>query len=90
MTTPTTEQMVDYKTLRKAFGSLMGINGDRYVEEIATTGILSKQSYDIISENTSYNGQESLIEHFGIVQAYYIKGVQIARNKRLQPHEDIF
>ena len=61
----------DYKRIREGFQSLMGINGDPFVAEIINTGALSPRSYAIITDNVSYNGQFSVMEHFGMVQWYH-------------------
>ncbi len=67
---------IERKKIRKVFSTLMGINGDRFVKEIIETGGLSKASYDIISDNISYNGKESVVEHFGLVHWYYLQGLK--------------
>lgn len=59
------------KRIRKAFGDLMGMNGDTFVEEIYKTGKLSDKSYEIICDNVSYNGADSVIEHMGLVYYYH-------------------
>ena len=62
----------DDRFLRTAFARLMGENGDSYVEEIRTTGKLSPESYRKITENTFFNGQDSIVNYFGLVQWYYM------------------
>lgn len=62
------------KRIRTAFQALMGVNGDRYVEEIFRTGGLSSMSYIHICSNVWYNGEESIVEHFGVVMWFYFQG----------------
>lgn len=60
----------DCRAIRKAFQMLMGINGDRYADEIVNTGALSPKSYSEVCENVSYNGQFSVFQYFGVIQWY--------------------
>ena len=57
----------------EAFQSLMGMNGDSFIKEIFITGKLSQMSYDIICDNISYNGKNSVTKHFGLVHWYYLQ-----------------
>jgi hypothetical protein len=59
------------KMIRKAFGDLMGVNGDRFIEEINKTGKLSQRSYEFICDNVQYNSADSVIRHMGLV-FYYV------------------
>jgi len=63
----------EFDHIRTGFARLMGMNGDKYVTEIFRTGKLSKNSYDSICENVSYNGKSSIVEYFGIAHWYYLK-----------------
>lgn len=62
--------------IKEAFSSLMGMSGDYFVEEILKTGVLSRSSYDIICDNISYNGENSVVKYFGLVHWYYLKGTK--------------
>jgi hypothetical protein len=57
----------------EAFQSLMGMNGDSFIKEIFITGKLSQMSYDIICDNISYNGKNSVTKYFGLVHWYYLQ-----------------
>lgn len=57
----------------QALQSLMGINGDVFIKEIEETNALSQRSYDIICDNVIFNSDDSIIQHFGIIQCYYFK-----------------
>lgn len=63
----------EQNNITDAFQSLMGMNGDVFRKEIFTTGKLSQRSYDIICDNISYNGKDSVINHFGLVHWYYLE-----------------
>lgn len=58
------------KMISKAFGDLMGINGDVFIEEIIKTGKLSARSYEIICDNVQYNSADSVIKHMGLIYYY--------------------
>jgi hypothetical protein len=64
-----------YQKLSNAFASLLGANGEEFVNEIMVTGKLSYNSYQKICELTLYGSYETLAEHFGIVQSYYYNTV---------------
>lgn len=57
-----------------AFQALMGINGDKFIDEIGRTGMLSEKSYKTICDNVRHNGRDSIVEYFGVVQYYYFQG----------------
>ena len=58
----------------KAFGDLMGINGDKFITEIYNTNKLSQSSYNAICDNISFNSRNSIEKHFGLIHWYYLQG----------------
>lgn len=70
----TTEQ----KQIAEALSALMGVNGDKYIDEILETGELKELSYQSICSNIYYNGRASIVRYMGLVYYYYL-----ARIKRL-------
>jgi len=63
--------------VKLAFQTLMGIVGDKYVKEIEETNKLSQKSYNEICDNVKYNSQDSIINHFGVIQYYYFQSLYI-------------
>jgi len=59
--------------IREAFQSLMGINGDKYIDEINMTEQLCQSSYDAICANIKFNSKESIVKYFGLVHYYYLQ-----------------
>ena len=70
----------------KAFATLMGMSGDRYVQEIETTNMLSPESYAKILDNISYNDEESVVLLGGVVLHYYLQGIRRARRTPVVPN----
>jgi hypothetical protein len=66
-----TEQEQD--EIIEAFQCLMGTNGDSFKKEIFTTGKLKQSSYEVICDNISYNGKNSVSKYFGLVHWYYLQ-----------------
>lgn len=77
--------MERYKTIeiRDALRSLMGVNGDPFIKEVVDTGCLSKRSYDLITDNISYNGGESVVKYFGLIHWYYLQGIELEKARKL-------
>lgn len=67
------------QNLNTAFARMMGINGDPFIEEILTTGMLSESSYQAICNNIQYNSKDSICQYFGIVHYYYLVGLKKAK-----------
>ena len=68
----------DHSLVIEAFNTLMGMNGDRFAQEIIDTGILSQMSYDLISANIAFNGKSSVCKYFGVVHWYYLRGLKVS------------
>lgn len=79
----------EYKNIRIAFNTLMGINGDIYVKEIYNNNSLSQASYDAICENIKFNSKDSIIEHFGLVHYYYLQGIEQRSVSELVGYENL-
>lgn len=62
--------------IKITFSTLMGINGDKYAQEIFDTNVLSQSSYNAICENIKFNSKDSIIAHFGLVHYYYLQGIK--------------
>lgn len=63
--------------IRQAFNVLMGANGDDYSDYAQENRVITAQQYEEICENVSYNGEESVIEHFGVIHWLYLQGQRI-------------
>lgn len=68
------QELTEDEKVMQAFMDLMGINGKPFAKEISETGKLSDRSYEIICDNVKFNDQKSIVEHFGLVHYYYLKG----------------
>jgi len=67
--------VVNKEDLKEAFQSLMGVNGDCYVQEILEHHMLSLRSYEAICDNIKYNSRDSIVKYFGIVHYYYLQSL---------------
>lgn len=69
--------LVDLGRIKEAFDALMGITGDRFINEIIDNGYLSNTSYVEICKSTAHKEKELIIQHFGIIQYCYVQSPEI-------------